>query len=135
MGLVEFRSRVRFLNPKDPRRAACVRSRPECIVLGVKGGALPSEKPPVRIYLGSEPAQYRAERVFVWSIERVRDPSRVYEIYLMKDLKGFDRSGWKTGFTNYRFAIPDFAEGRGRAIYNDVDQVYLTDPAEIGRAS
>jgi mitochondrial fission protein ELM1 len=131
MGLVEFRSRVRFLNPKDPRRSACVRSRPECVVLGVKGGAPPSEKPPVRIYLGSEPAQYRAERVFVWSIERVRDPSRVYEIYLMKDLEGFDRRGWTTGFTNYRFAIPHLAGGVGRAIFNDVDEAYFGDPAEL----
>jgi mitochondrial fission protein ELM1 len=85
----------------------------------------------VRIFLGTEPRQQRAERVFVWSVERVRDPSRVYEIHLMKDLAGFGRRGWTTGFTNYRFAIPHFAGERGRAIYNDVDQVYLTDPAEL----
>jgi mitochondrial fission protein ELM1 len=131
MGLVEFRSRVRFLNPRDPRRAACVRSQPECVVLGVKGGTEPSGKPPVRIFLGTEPAQYRAERVFVWSIERVRDPSRVYEIYLMKDLAGFDRRGWTTGFTNYRFAIPHLAGAAGRAIFNDVDEAYFGDPAEL----
>jgi mitochondrial fission protein ELM1 len=131
MALVEFRSRARFLNPKDPRRDACVRSRPECVVLGVKGGAVPSGKPPVRIFLGTEPAQYRAERVFVWSIERVRDPSRVYEIYLMKDLEGFDRRGWTTGFTNYRFAIPHLAGAAGRAIFNDVDEAYFGDPAEL----
>jgi mitochondrial fission protein ELM1 len=82
----------------------------------------------VRIFLGTEPAQHRAERVFVWSIEKLRDPSRVYEIHLMKGLAGFDRRGWTTGFTNYRFAIPHFGE-RGRAIYNDVDQIYLADPA------
>src|SRR5262249_25705023 len=61
----------------------------------------------------------------------VRDPSRVYEIYLMRDLVGFDRRRWLTGFTNYRFTIPHFAGGSGRAIYNDVDQVYLVDPAEL----
>lgn len=94
---------------------------------------MPSPKPPVRVFVGTEPAQYRAERVFVWSIEQVRDPSRVYEIYLMKNLVGFDRRGWLTGFTNYRFAIPYFAEGLDidRAIYNDVDQVYLADPGEL----
>ena len=47
----------------------------------------------------------------------------------MKNIAGFDRRGWRTGFTNYRFAIPDFAGGAGRAIYNDVDQIYLADPA------
>jgi mitochondrial fission protein ELM1 len=85
----------------------------------------------VRIFLGTQLAQYRAERVFFWSIEQVRDPSRVYEIYLMKELRGFNRNGWLTGFTNYRFAIPHFAGGSGKAIYNDVDQVYLSDPGEL----
>jgi len=85
----------------------------------------------VRVFLGTEPAQHRAERTFVWSIERVRDPARVYEIYLMRDLRGFDRRRWLTGFTGYRFAIPAFAGGEGRAIYNDVDQIYLADPAEL----
>jgi len=83
----------------------------------------------VRIFLGSEPAQHRAERVFLWSIERVRDPGRRYEIHVMKELRGFEARGWTTGFTNYRFAIPHYAGGRGRALYNDVDQVYLADPA------
>jgi mitochondrial fission protein ELM1 len=104
---------------------------PERVVLPARAGAAPSPKPPVRIFLGTEPAQYRAERVFVWSIECVRDPTRVYEIYLMKNLPGFDRRWWLTGFTNYRFAIPELAGGHGRAIYNDVDQVYLADPAEL----
>jgi hypothetical protein len=90
-----------------------------------------SGKPPVRIFIGSEAAQYRAERILVWSIEQVRDPSRVYEIFLMKELSGFDRRRWLTGFTNYRFAIPAFAGQAGRAIYNDVDQIYLTDPGEL----
>jgi uncharacterized protein len=107
------------------------RAQPECVVLGVREGVPPSPKPPVRIFLGSEPAQHRAERVFFWSIEQVRDPGRIYEIHLMKELVGFDRRGWLTGFTNYRFAIPHFAAGSGKAIYNDVDQVYLGDPGEL----
>jgi mitochondrial fission protein ELM1 len=85
----------------------------------------------VRIFIGTESGQHRAERVLLWSIEQVRDPSRAYEIHLMKDLVGFDRRRWLTGFTNYRFAIPQLAGGTGRAIYNDVDQIYLVDPAEL----
>ena len=46
---------------------------------------------------------------------------------MMKDLDGFDRRGWKTGFTNYRYAIPSLGGHKGRAIYNDVDQIYLGD--------
>ena len=104
---------------------------PEKIVLEPKHqGSIP-QKIPVRIFVGTETAQARAERIFVWSIDLVRDPSRTYEIYLMKELTGFDRRRWLTGFTNYRFAIPEFAKGSGRAIYNDVDQIYLSDPGEL----
>ena len=105
------------------------RQDPDCVVLPVRAGHTPSDKPPVRIFLGTEEAQYRAERVFFYSIEKFRDPARVYEIYLMKNIKGFDRRKWRTGFTLYRFAIPSFAGDSGKAIYNDVDQIYLADPA------
>lgn len=113
------------------RDASGMRPLPELVVLGVADGVTPSPKPPVRIFLGTEPAHYRAERIFIWSIEQVRDPSRIYEIHIMKELAGFDRRRWLTGFTNYRFAIPYFAKGAGRAIWNDVDQAYLADPAEL----
>jgi mitochondrial fission protein ELM1 len=104
---------------------------PETIVLEARGEPDRLARPPVRIFLGTEDAQWRAERIFVWSIEQVRDPARRYEIMLMKDLPGFDTRRWTTGFTNYRFAIPHLAGREGRAIYNDVDQIYLADPAEL----
>jgi hypothetical protein len=113
------------------REALRQREIPECVRLPVRPGHAPSGKPPVRIFLGSEASQFRPERVLAWSIEQVRDPGREYEIHLMKELASFDRTRWTTGFTNYRFAIPHFADGRGRAIYNDEDQLYLTDPAEL----
>lgn len=115
----------------DAGGAVMAREQPECVVLGVRAGAVARPLPPVRIYLGTEEAQFRANRVFLWSIEQVRDPGRIYEIYWMSELAGFDRRGWTTGFTNYRFAIPHFAGGRGRAIYNDEDQIYLSDPAAL----
>jgi len=125
------RTMARYLPSFGNSQDVGIRTQPECIVLGVREGVTPSAKPPVRIFLGTQLAQYRAERVFFWSVEQVRDPSREYEIYLMKELRGFNRRGWLTGFTNYRFAIPHFAGGSGKAIYNDVDQVYLGDPGEL----
>lgn len=115
----------------NPKRVEGHRREPVLIRLDPEPGVTPSEKPPVRIFVGTEPAQYRAERVLVWSVMQVRDPARAYEIYLMKDLAGFDRRQWKTGFTHFRYAIPHLAGGHGRAIYNDVDQIYLGDPAEL----
>jgi len=128
---VPLRKRIAALLRAEPYARPGTRTQLERVVLGIREGMTPSERPPVRIFVGTEPDQYRAERVFVWSIERVRDPARVYELYLMKDLAGFDRRGWLTGFTNYRFAIPHFAGWRGRAIYNDTDQIYLADPGEL----
>ena len=115
----------------DPHKTPKLRNRPEKIILGVKPGHRPSDQPPVRIFLGTERQQFRAERVFLWSVEKHRDPSRIYEIYLLKGLKGYISTLWITGFTNYRFAIPHFCDYQGRAIYNDVDQIWLTDPAEL----
>ena len=112
-------------------RPPATESTPDRILMGIRPGHEDKGLPPVRIYLGSERHQFRAERAFLWSVEKHRDPGRVYEIYLMRDLRGFSRGFWLTGFTNYRFAIPAFCRFEGRAIYNDADQIYLTDPAEL----
>ena len=124
--LVSYLTRLWAPPPGGP-----LRTDPIQISLDVAPGTQPSNKPPVRIFIGTEPSQFRAERILVWSIARVRDPSRVYEIYLMKNLAGYRHGLWLTGFTNYRFAIPHFAGGQGRAIYNDADQIYLEDPAHL----
>ena len=126
-----YHRRLPYWFRKDRDRSDGVNAAPEIYRIDVEPGVTPNGKAPVRIYLGSENAQYRAERVFIWSVLKVRDPARVYEIHLMKDLSGIDRAGWKTGFTNYRYAIPTLAGGEGRAIYNDVDQIYLADPGEL----
>ncbi|MEX2479575.1 MAG: ELM1/GtrOC1 family putative glycosyltransferase [Gammaproteobacteria bacterium] len=104
---------------------------PETIVFGARAGAHPSQRPPVEIFVGSERGQFRAEHNLLWSIEKHRDPTRIYRVHLLRDLQGFRRRFWLTGFTNYRFAIPALAEGEGRAIYNDADQIYLADPGEL----
>lgn len=108
-----------------------VRNSPEVFRLEVEPGVKPNHKPPVRIFLGSEAGQSRGDRVLVWSVIQKRDPARVYELYFMKDLKGYDRSAWKTGFSNYRYGIPAMAGGKGRAIYNEMNQIYLADPGEL----
>ena len=46
----------------DPRRFL------DTIVFAPVRGVAPSPLPPVRIFLGTEAAHYRAERVFLWSV-------------------------------------------------------------------
>ena len=99
--------------------------------LQVAPGHSPDPRPPVRIFVGTEPVQHRAERVFFHALRKVRNPARVYEVYRMLRLPGFAQGRWRTGFTNFRFAIPDLAGRHGRALYNDVDEIYLGDPAEL----
>lgn len=117
---------LRRLLRLDRRRTPGAYSAPEQFVLEPAAGVAPSGKPPVRIFVGTAPAQFRVERVFVWSIVKHRDPARRYEIFLMKDLVGFDSDS-----TFYRYAVPTLAGGKGKAIYNDVDHIYLDDPAEM----
>ena len=97
-------------------RPAGWRAAPTLAAFPAEPGVTSDQKPLVRIFIGAEPGQNRAERVLVWSILKHRNPARAYEIYLMKDLAGFARRYWKTGFTNYRYAIPEFAGKFGRAI-------------------
>lgn len=109
----------------------CGHLAPHVVVLPVREGIEPNNKPTVKIFVGSEPAQYRAERTFFFSIEKYRDPARVYEISLMKSLSGFEDRRGLTNFTNYRFAVPHFNAGQGKAIYNDTDQIYCDDPGKL----
>ncbi len=126
-----YHRRLPYWFRTDRDRVEGTNEFPEIIRLDVEPGVTPENKPPVRIFLGTEPMQHRAERVFIWSVMKYRNPARVYEIHLMSDLAKINREGWKTGFSNYRYAIPTLAGGTGRAIYNDVDQVYIADPAEL----
>ncbi len=107
------------------------RTSPILIRLDPVADVTPVNKQPVRIYVGTESKRCRTERLFVWSLLQVRDPARCYEIYLMKDLEGFERRGWSTAYSGYRYAVPTFTNGEGRAIYNDITQIYFNDPAEL----
>jgi hypothetical protein len=92
---------------------------------------LTSSRPPVRLFLGSAPRRFREERLFAWSVEKHRDPGRVYEIYLLRDLAGFSGRARSRGFRAYRFAVPEFAGFSGRALYHDIGRVYRADPARL----
>ncbi|SEI76480.1 hypothetical protein SAMN04244579_01930 [Azotobacter beijerinckii] len=96
------------------------------VVLEARKGAPPL--PEVRIFLATRPEQHRAERVFFYALQRVRNPDRRYAIYPMTALPASARS---SGFGQARFAVPELAGAHGRALYNEVGQIYLGDPAEL----
>jgi hypothetical protein len=44
---------------------------------------------------------------------------------------GWDKSNWGTGFTPFRWIIPELCSFKGRAIYLDVDMLVLDDIREL----
>lgn len=102
---------------------------PDRIVLAPRSGQPRPGRPPVRLFLGSERARFQEERLFVWSVEKFRHPDRVYEVYLLRDLSGFGRHDGPREFHAYRYAVPEFANFAGRALYLDVGRVFRADPA------
>jgi len=75
-----------------------------------------------------------AEKTLKYSLEK--HSSEELEIIFMRNRKDgfmglFDSSGWATPFTNLRWAIPEYCNFSGRAIYMDVDQLNLRDISEL----
>lgn len=95
----------------------------------------------IKIFIGSEPGNQDAEITLEWSISQTT--SGPYEIYWMSEgipcstwqhwNKGRDhnkqntKTGWKTNFSAFRWAIPELCNFEGKAIYLDVDQIVLKD--------
>jgi hypothetical protein len=111
-----------------------------------------SENDTLKIFIGTEPRMWLAEAVLRFSICKfVTGP---YEIISMdgtngasmwrgwdigrppgqpatRDIRATGESVWFTDFTNFRWAIPEACNFSGKAIYVDVDEVFLRDPREL----
>lgn len=80
---------------------------------------------PIRVFIGTEPKQWLPTEVLRWSIQsRTSAPVEFQELkYIPLNLKG----EMYTGFSFYRFSIPEACSYKGRAIYLDADIVVLDD--------
>ncbi len=84
---------------------------------------------PIKIFIGTEPLQWLATEVLKRSILK-----RTKAAVVFHDLIGIDlglRLKMYTGFSFYRFSIPEKCGYEGRAIYLDADMVVLGDIAEL----
>lgn len=79
----------------------------------------------IKIYIGTEPNQWLPTEVLRWSIKsRTQAPVEFHELkHISLNLK----NRMYTGFSFYRFAIPEATHYQGRAIYLDADIVVLDD--------
>tara|TARA_Y100000592_G_scaffold100258_1_gene179425 strand:+ start:3972 stop:4694 length:723 start_codon:yes stop_codon:yes gene_type:complete len=87
----------------------------------------------VYFYIGTDgDANGPAEKALEYSIKQ--SCSTPYKIEWMDTARGganwqgWNKKGWYTPFSNFRFAIPEARNFEGRAIYLDVDQIILKDP-------
>ena len=99
---------------------------------------------PIRVFVGTDQRMGRAERVLEYSIRK--HASRNVEITWMRHGDAgfgdewnrgpdftlpYQGRGWATGFSCFRFAVPELCEWKGKAIYLDADMIVLSDIAEI----
>jgi hypothetical protein len=90
----------------------------------------------VRVFVGTSEGtdDLPAEKALKYSLEK--HCSEDIEVIFMRNLEDgfmgrFDCTGWATPFTNLRWAIPEYCNFEGRAIYMDVDQLNLKDISEL----
>lgn len=91
----------------------------------------------LRIFVGTSPnhEDVELEAVLEWSLRK--HASDDVEIFWMKltrghpALDGWDTSAWATPFTPFRWIVPELCDFTGRAIYCDVDFLFLDDPATL----
>ena len=95
-------------------------------------------KDKVRLFIGSSSNGEDAlcEMAYEYSLRRETD--RELEIVWMRQTNdkssfwhGFADQNWSTPFSGFRWAIPEYCNYEGRAIYTDVDMINFSDIGEL----
>jgi hypothetical protein len=92
----------------------------------------------VRVFIGTSPGEddKDAEKVLEYSLKK--NCSEPIEVVFMRNNKdpnnffgNFNDDPWWTPFSYLRWAIPEYCNFKGRAIYMDVDQVNFRDISQL----
>ncbi len=103
--------------------------------------------PMIRIFIGT-PANnedLESQAVLDWTLHKhTSEPLDITWMKLSRDPAsfwysngrggGWNARSWATPFSAFRWAIPEFCEFKGRAIYLDVDMMVMDDIAKLWRA-
>lgn len=98
----------------------------------------------IKIYVGTDAHMKKAEIALEYSI-RAHTKSKIDIVWMDASRGGiwsgwgigreagnpYSADGWSTDFTNFRFAIPEANEFKGRAIYLDADMILVRDIKEL----
>jgi len=83
----------------------------------------------IRIYVGSTAVYSEQEKVLEYSIRSNTD-AEVEVTFMRPGENGLTTSGC-TGFTQFRYCVPELAGRQGFAIYLDVDMILMADIQEL----
>ena len=101
-------------------------------VLKAQADDKPNPSEPIRIFGGtSEYEDKWIERILVYTL--LQNTDRKLEITMLRPsmFEDWDKTGWGTPFTCFRYAIPSLCNWKGRAIYMDCDQMNFRDIGEL----
>ncbi len=89
--------------------------------------------PPMLVFVGADPSQMLAANVLAYSIHKhATCPVRVVPMCnLPVPTPKHEQNRARTGFSFYRFVIPELAHHRGRALYLDSDMLVFSDISEL----
>ncbi len=99
----------------------------------------------IKVFVGCDPNNCDLEQMMVLEYSIRKHTSSPIEIVWMqlsrdpqsfwysnpKTGEGWDTSKWPTPFSGFRWAIPEYCDFSGKAIYMDADVVILSDLAEL----
>lgn len=95
---------------------------------------------PINLFIGSSSnhEDNPIEIAYRYSLEKNRNKNRPLNIHWMRQTNdpssfwyGFQTQNWSTPFSGFRWAIPEFMNFKGIAIYTDVDMINLRDIGDL----
>jgi hypothetical protein len=93
---------------------------------------------PVNLFIGSSSnnEDWEIETAYRYSLEENRNKNRPLNIHWMRQSNegywsGFQTPRWSTPFSGFRWAIPEFMNFKGLAVYTDVDMINFRDIGDL----
>ena len=82
----------------------------------------------IKIFIGTSDTEDRwIEQIYLYSLFQNTDAELDITFLRPSMFKDWNKQGWGTPFTNFRYAVPELCNFEGKAIYTDVDQLNLRD--------
>lgn len=89
----------------------------------------------IRIFVGASDIEDNwIEKILVYSLYKNTSEELDIQFLRPKKFPNWNTRGWGTPFTNFRYAIPELCNFKGKAIYMDCDQLNLRDIADLYNA-